>query len=387
MATAGDSGYKPLADVRKSLRIEWYRSPIDRTVLKELSRRSDLQGWIQAGGHLALFALTGALTYFFWWQHIWIGFFVALFLHGTIGSFFVGTNPHELGHGSVFRTKWLNRWFNYVFCMLAWYDPFDYNVSHTFHHRYTLHPEGDREVLLPLKPTVGKFFLVQLFTVNVFTQPGRTLAKGGLLSTIIFTVRTAFGVHGPMKIPSHEWLKAIHADQPKEFRKSIVWARWQLVFHGAILVFAIATGQWVLPIILSLFPFIANWATYFVGLPMHCGLMDKTPDFRKCVRTITIPWPLEFIYWHMNWHLEHHMYAGVPCYNLSKLHKAIAHDVPEPRTLIGAWREMWYIWDRQQEDPSYQFDTPLPATAQRTREDEQDELDRSIADLAPDGLR
>ena len=81
------------------------------------------------------------------------------------------------------------------------------------------------------------------------------------------------------------------------------------------------------------------------------------------------------------------MYAGVPCYNLSKLHKAIAHDVPEPRTLIGAWREMWYIWDRQQEDPSYQFDTPLPATAQRTREDEQDELDRSIADLAPDGLR
>ena len=48
---------------------------------------------------------------------------------------------------------------------------------------------------------------------------------------------------------------------------------------------------------------------------------------------------------------------------------------------------MWYIWDRQQEDPDYQYDTPLPATAQRTREDEQDELDRSIADLAPEGLR
>ena len=81
------------------------------------------------------------------------------------------------------------------------------------------------------------------------------------------------------------------------------------------------------------------------------------------------------------------MYAGVPCYNLKKLHKAISHDVPEPRTLFGAWREMFHIWGRQQEDPGYQFDTPLPATAQRTREDPQDELDRSIADLAPEGLR
>ena len=61
--------------------------------------------------------------------------------------------------------------------------------------------------------------------------------------------------------------------------------------------------------------------------------------------------------------------------------------MPEPRTLISAWREMFYIWDRQQEDPDYQFDTPLPATARRFREDPQDELDRSIGDLAPEGLR
>ena len=99
MATAEDSDYRPLAEVRESLRIEWYRSPIDRAVLKELSRRSDLKGWVQAGGHLGLFALAGALTYFFWWHQIWVGFALALFIHGTIGSFFVGTNPHELGHG------------------------------------------------------------------------------------------------------------------------------------------------------------------------------------------------------------------------------------------------------------------------------------------------
>ena len=71
----------------------------------------------------------------------------------------------------------------------------------------------------------------------------------------------------------------------------------------------------------------------------------------------------EFLYWRMSWHTEHHVYAGVPCYNLKKLAREIAPDMPEPRTLIGAWKEMRETWRRQQTDPSYQFDTPLPTTA------------------------
>ena len=96
---------------------------------------------------------------------------------------------------------------------------------------------------------------------------------------------------------------------------------------------------------------------------------------------------LEFLYWRMNWHSEHHMYAGVPCYNLKKLSRVIAHDMPEPRTLRSAWREMGETWRRQETDPAYQFDTPLPATATRIRTDAPDELESSIGELAPDGLK
>ena len=39
--------YPPLAKVRKTLRVEWYRSPIPAAKLRELSRRSDRQGWFQ----------------------------------------------------------------------------------------------------------------------------------------------------------------------------------------------------------------------------------------------------------------------------------------------------------------------------------------------------
>ena len=82
------------------------------------------------------------------------------------------------------------------------------------------------------------------------------------------------------------------------------------------------------------------------------------------------------------------MYAGVPCYNLSKLYKEIAHDMPEPRTLIGAWKEMREAWRQQNIDPEYQYDTPLPPTAKRARNDSpDDQLESSIGELAPAGLQ
>lgn len=379
--------YPPLAEVRKTLRVEWYRSPIAGAKLRELSKRSDLQGWIQAGGHIALFIVTAILVYMFWSQQLWLGFLIALFLHGTVASFFVGTAPHELGHGSVFRTKKLNKFFLYLFSLLGWWDPFDYASSHTYHHRYTLHPEGDRENLLPLEPSLRSTFMLQLFTINLLTQRGRTFGKGGLLSTIFVTVLGAVGLVGSPDIPINEWINALHTDQPEEHRKSIWWSRFLLLFHGGVLVIGIITGLWVLPLIFSIAPFIANWLSYFVGLPQHCGLQENVPDFRKSVRSMKLNPLFEFLYWRMNWHTEHHMYAGVPCYNLKKLYEEIADDMPEPRTLVGAWREMRETWQRQKTDPEYYFDTPLPSTAKSVRTDESTELESSIGELAPEGLR
>jgi len=382
-------GYQPLDEVRKTLRVEWYRSPIPGAKLRELSRRSNRQAWFQAGGHLALFVITAALVTHFWSRQLWGVFLVALFCHGTVTSFFTGVAPHELGHGTVFRTKWLNKVFLYLFSLIGWWDIYDYGSSHTYHHRYTLHPEGDRENLLPLEPSLASFFMLQLFTVNLVTQPRRVFSKGGLVSTVWVTLKAAFGVVGPPEVPIFEWLRALHVDQPEEFRKSVRWSRILILFHGSVLVIAILTGLWVLPLIFSVAPFIANWLHYFVGMTQHCGLMENVPDFRKSVRSMRLNPLFSFLYWRMEWHTEHHMYAGVPCYNLGRLYEEIADDMPEPRSLIGAWREMRMIWRVQKRDPDYQFDTPLPPTARVARSDapEAIELESSIGDLAPAGLR
>ena len=103
------------------------------------------------------------------------------------------------------------------------------------------------------------------------------------------------------------------------------------------------------------------------------------------MRTITLDPVSQFLYWHMNWHLEHHMYAAAPCYNLQELHRAVAHDMPEPRTLIGAWKEMRETWKRQQNDPNYAYDTPVPSSAVDNQV-EADPFAASIGGLAPRAL-
>ena len=127
---------------------------------------------------------------------------------------------------------------------------------------------------------------------------------------------------------------------------------------------------------------------------MHSGLRDNIPDFRLCVRSNKLDPLSSFLYWRMNWHTEHHMFAGVPCYNLKKLAYEIEDDMPKLRTLWQSWSEMIKAKQCRKEDPSYQFNTPLPATANPPVEHERDVklpvddqvlVEASIGELAPSG--
>ena len=76
--------FESLKQIRKKMKVSWYRCPIDRAELKKLTQRSDSKAWFQSIGHLVLLACTGFLSYFFFYHKIWIGLAVSLFAHGTI---------------------------------------------------------------------------------------------------------------------------------------------------------------------------------------------------------------------------------------------------------------------------------------------------------------
>lgn len=384
---------EPLGAVRKSLRIKWYRSPIDKPTLFSLMERSNRKGLTHALGHLGLLVALGALAAVAFEQGWWAVFGVALWFYGAVIAFLPGLATHELAHGTVFRTPALNRFFMRLFSVVGWWNYNEYRMSHTYHHRYTLFPAGDREVLLPVEASLHPLVLLEMFTVNV--RGGFRLVRATVLMALgrfdMNTVSSHSGVH------TTQWTWALSEVHPETYRAAVRWARFLLLVHGGVIVLSIVLQLWWLMILLSGGIFVANAWAYAVGITQHAGLRDNVPDFRLCVRSIKLDPLSSFLYWHMEHHIEHHMFAGVPCYNLKQLGREVATDYPAPRSLIDAWREMRYAWRRQLTEPGYQFDTPLPATAHPAMISEaavtglpataalgEDEIAASIGALDPD---
>jgi fatty acid desaturase len=97
--------------------------------VKYLHERSDLRGFIQTLGFLAVLATIGLLAFFSFGRLPWPAVVGLVFLHGTVCAF-LPNGIHELGHGTVFRTKRLNVFFNRILSFFAWINFEMFNASH-----------------------------------------------------------------------------------------------------------------------------------------------------------------------------------------------------------------------------------------------------------------
>ena len=324
-------------------KITWYRSRLDREVLRSLNQRSDWKGMLQTLGHLGLLTLTGTGAFYAAARLPLPVLFLILFLHGTVHAFLLN-GFHELCHNSVFRTKFLNTFFLRIFSFLGPFNYVRFWASHSDHHKYTLHPPDDYEVMLPVKLTFSGFLK------SAIVNPWGFYARWKLI------VRLSFGkLEGP-----EETVMFPKSDMEKR-RELFNWARIQLVGHALIVGVSLYFGLWLVPVLITLAPAYGGWLLYLCNTTQHVGLTDNVPDFRLCCRTITLNPLVRFLYWHMNFHIEHHMYAAVPCYNLGKLHKLIKHELPHcPVGLFETWKQIITILKKQKTDPEYQYVPELP---------------------------
>jgi len=316
---------------------------VDREVLSRLNQRSDLKGFLQTLGHLGLLAATGVIAWYVSENYPFPLLLLVLFIHGTFWNFLLNAF-HEFCHKSVFRTKWLNKFFLYLISFLSWSNPVLFWASHQEHHKYTLHPPEDLEVVLPQELTL-KSFLKSAF-INVWD----------FLYRLNYTLRLCFG------IPEKGWIESLFPPEAEDLRRDLFnWARLQIIGYALITAISLYFGLWIIPVVIILAPFYGGWLQYLCNNTQHAGLMDNVDDFRLCVRTIYLNPFTQFLYWHMNYHIEHHMYAAVPCYNLEKLHNEIKGDLPYcPRSLYESWTEIVTILQKQKTDPCYQFEAQLP---------------------------
>jgi fatty acid desaturase len=323
----------------------WYRSPLDKEALRRLTRRSNMKGILQCGGFMALTAFTAAATVYAWFHLPLVLFFLVLFVHGTVFVFY-SNGFHELTHGTMFRAKWLNAAFLRTFSFLGWNSHVRYKASHIRHHLYTLHPPDDLEVVLPIRLMPWSFLLSAVVDpVNIWVSVGGA-------------VRLALGrLQGP-------WEHALFPEADAVQRRRLFnWSRIMLVGHGVIIAVSAVTGWWLLAVLTTGARFYGGWLSFLLNNTQHIGLQDNVPDFRLCTRTVILNPVYRFLYFHMNFHAEHHMYASVPCYNLGKLRKAILADMPPAHGLVGAWLEIIAVLRRQKSEPGYQLVYELPAPA------------------------
>jgi fatty acid desaturase len=322
--------------------ISWYRTRIDPKDFKMLHPKSDLLGFLQSFGYLGLLTLTGGLSLYSF-GHLPVGVTLLLvFTHGTFFSFQINA-VHELVHNTVFKTKALNSFFLRIFSFLGWWNFDMFDTSHARHHRYTLHAPDDLEVVLPMKVVLR-----------------HTWSYG------ILNPRSAFnGFKESIRIARGQfrgdWELKLFPPGSAERAAAIRWAYVLLVGHSTIILASLYFHLWLLPILTTFANSYGNWLQGLCNNTQHIGLQDDVPDFRLCCRTMTLNPFLEFLYWHMNYHTEHHMYAAVPCYRLKQLHRLIKHDLPPcPHGLIATWREIEAIQKLQDADPNYQYIAPAP---------------------------
>ena len=327
--------------------VDWYRTPIPTDVFKRLHQRSDAKAFVYTLGYLAVYATTATLAFLSWRHHApWYLTVLLVFAHGTVASFLTNA-MHELGHGTVFKTKLFNEFFLRLISFLGWLHPDVFSASHQRHHRYTLHPPDDQEVVLPVKLMVKQFIEQAVFNPR------------GMKWMFLYTLRLACG-----RFTGAWELVCYPPDQPQTRRLPIRWARVVLGGHVLIAAVSLYFGLWIIPVLVSLTPMYGGWLFFLCNNTQHIGLQDKVPDFRLCCRTVLLNPVTAFLFWQMNYHMEHHMFAAVPCYNLKQRHQAIRYDVPPaPDGLVETWRHIISVLQHQAKDPTYQYVAVLPVAS------------------------
>jgi fatty acid desaturase len=324
---------------------EWYHTDIPRAAMKHLMQRSDKAAikdtaiWFLALG----LSLWGGIHF---WGTWWCVPF--LFVYGTLYGSSSDARWHEMGHGTAFKTQWMNEVVYQIASFMIMRNPTAWRWSHARHHTDTIIVGRDVEIALMRPPALLKWVLNYVGIVDSYLS----------LKTL---VRQAFGF---MSLDERSYIPV--TEQPKAIRA----ARVHILVYVITVSAAFYYQTWLPVMIIGLPRLYGAWHNVLVGLLQHGALADNVLDHRLNTRTVYMNPISRFLYMNMNYHVEHHMFPMVPFHALPQLHELIKHDLPAPNPSIWhAYREMVPVLWRQLRYENYFLKRELPPTAKPYRED------------------
>ncbi len=324
---------------------EWYHSDVPRKLMKELMQRSDGPALRDTALWFALLAGTAAGGIWFWGSWACVPFF---FVYGVLYGSSCDSRWHECGHGTAFRTQWMNDVIYQIASFMVMRNPVTWRWSHARHHTDTYIVGRDAEIAWMRPPKLVRLVLA-FFDVL------------GTIESLKILVRNAAGNMSADEknfIPPADWPKAVFA------------ARVHMAIYAAVIIAAVALGS-VLPLMLIGLPRIyGSWHMVMCGHLQHAGLAENVLDHRLNSRTVYMNPVSRYLYWNMNYHIEHHMFPMVPYHALPRLHALIKGDLPPPNTSIfDAYVEVYRSVRQQRSNPAHYFRKTLPATARPYRDE------------------
>ncbi len=318
---------------------QWYESPIPRKRLKELMKRKDGPAIRDTSIWLGLLGGSGVVAYFSWgaWWAI-----SAFLVYGTLYSSPGDSRWHECGHGTAFKTPWMNEVVYQFASFLSLRPATPWRWSHARHHTDTIIVGLDPEIIAP-RPPIYRIILMDYFRLHVGFRELK---------------RIFWHCFGVIDKEEKEYIP------PSQFRKTFWESRVYMLIFGAVAAACLLTGS-ILPAMFIVLPsFYGHFLVMVVGLTQHLGLYENVLDHRLNSRTFYTNRIIRFLYWNMNYHIEHHMFPMVPYHALAALHEEMKADCPKPSgSLWEATREVYMALKKQKTDPGYTIYRPLPETA------------------------
>ena len=318
---------------------QWYACPVPRKELKELMQRKDGPAIRDTLLWFAGLIVSGALAYHFWGSWLCVPFFA---LYGVLYGSASDSRWHECGHRTAFKTVWMNDVVYNIACFMIMREPTIWRWSHTRHHTDTIIVGRDPEIITPRPPDVLSLAL------NVFA----------LKDAVIF-FRLLF-LHASGKLTPEETTFV-----PESERDSVYSvARIYLAIYALVIAACVYFGSILPAMFIGLPSLYGRWLALYFGMTQHLGLAEDVLDHRLNSRTVYMNPFFRFVYWNMNYHVEHHMFPMVPYHALPKLHEAVKADCPPPYpSTIAAYREIFSVMARQLGDPTYFVRRELPPSA------------------------
>ena len=322
---------------------QWYHSDIPRKVMKDLMRRSDTPALRDTGlwvGLLVICAGGGIATWGTWWT---LPFWA---IYGVLYGSACDSRWHECGHGTAFRTSWMNDAVYLVASFMVMRNPTSWRWSHARHHTDTIIVGRDPEISVMRPANIPRKMLHFIGLPDVFQQ-------------FWILVRNAAG---HFSADERDYIP------DAEIPKATAWARLFVVIHLLAIGMAVATWS-ILPLMVIGGPRIyGTWHMVMTGLLQHGGLAEDVLDHRLNSRTVLMNPVSRWIYWNMNYHVEHHLFPMVPYHALPRLHALIRDDLPAANpSILAGYREMMGALIRQTRDPAYYIRKELPPGAQPFR--------------------